>query len=377
MEHIKNKKLAIYPYNPDFATVLRRSDIINASNEIFAIAPAGLGVQGKDSGEIDGGSSVGINIVDDFDSCLEEVDSIIFLDYESEKNDTFYNSLYKSARRKKDIILLAKIDEKVDEEIQTISNQNSSSYLKYLPSLVVPYSKDFAGEVIPDKIQKIDVPVIMIIGLSEYTNKFDVNLMLYRELQKMEYKVSSIGSRSYCEFFGFHSFPEFMVDDKISGERKVLLFNNFLKSIESREKPDVILLTIPGGVLPVNNKITNGYGILAYEVSQAVKPDITVLCTSYEDHKADFFPRIFLMLKHRFEFEPDLVNISNIKILWGDTRFRENISYLRVSSNKVDEVVDKLKDAMEIPVFNSLNDHSPQQITNCIMNKLEDNLYVV
>ena len=70
-------------------------------------------------------------------------------------------------------------------------------------------------------LQQISVPVVAVAGLWENTDKFEVTLSLREHLLKEGYRVSQVGSRPYCELFGFHSFPEFMFDSSIDERDKI------------------------------------------------------------------------------------------------------------------------------------------------------------
>ena len=41
-----------------------------------------------------------------------------------------------------------------------------------------------------------------------------------------------------------------MYDEGVSEKKKILMYNHYLKWIEQSEKPDVILVGIPGGIMP-------------------------------------------------------------------------------------------------------------------------------
>lgn len=58
--------------------------------------------------------------------------------------------------------------------------------------------------------QKPGIPVVFIAGITPYTEKFHVQLALRKHLLDDGYKVSQIGSKAFCNLFGFHAYPAFM-----------------------------------------------------------------------------------------------------------------------------------------------------------------------
>lgn len=73
--------------------------------------------------------------------------------------------------------------------------------------------------------QQISVPIVFVVGTAPYTEKFQIQLALRKQLLANGYKVSSIGSKPYSSLFGFHSFPFFMNENK-DDTQKIILFLN-------------------------------------------------------------------------------------------------------------------------------------------------------
>ncbi|MCS4481257.1 TIGR04066 family peptide maturation system protein [Clostridium botulinum] len=190
------------------------------------------------------------------------------------------------------------------------------------------------------QLEKIQTPIIFVLGTGDRSGKFEIQLCLRENLMQMGYKVSQVGSRNYCELMDFHSFPQFMYSTEITEEEKVIYFNNFIKDIELNDNSDVIIIGIPGGIMPFNDKYTNGFGILAYEISQAVKPDAAVFTTLYEDYNKEYFESIDNTIKYKFGFEIDCYNLSNIQFDWMkfenlNEQFYITLDYNFISKRKI------------------------------------------
>jgi peptide maturation system protein (TIGR04066 family) len=200
-------------------------------------------------------------------------------------------------------------------------------------------------------IYDIDAPVIFVLGTGERTNKFEIQLALREGIAGMGYKISQVGTRAYCGLLGFHSFPRFMYSNTISETNKVVLFNHFIKKLEKDEGPDVIIIGVPGGVMPFNNRLPNRFGILAYEVSQAVTPDTAAFSCYYADYYPDYFSKMAEALKYRLGCKVDCYNMSNIMFDWTDSKNLNRPIYSSVNSSFVNQKIRNYQ-RLATPVFN-------------------------
>ena len=91
--------------------------------------------------------------------------------------------------------------------------------------------------------QQISVPIVFVVGTAPYTEKFQIQLALRKQLLANGYKVSSIGSKPYSSLFGFHSFPFFMNENK-DDTQKIILFKKYVKCIEMNEQPDLTVIPV-------------------------------------------------------------------------------------------------------------------------------------
>ena len=52
------------------------------------------------------------------------------------------------------------------------------------------------------------------------------------ELSEKGYKVAQIGTKKISNIMGFYSIPDFMYNNRFSGEETILRFNEFVKKVE-------------------------------------------------------------------------------------------------------------------------------------------------
>lgn len=362
------RKTMVYPYSLEISPIVRHKDLLENNQIVSLVSPEGWGMTGKDASLADNGEKLGMTIRSDFEECLDLCDTVLFcqsvhtLDYET----IIKPKILKAIQLKKDIIITIPLDKK---ELDYISQQ---ALLNNLNFEYYGHIKGKTENCIGDKevrIYDINTPVIFVMGMGCRTNKFEIQLSLSENLQKMGYNVSQIGSRGYCELFGFHSFPDFMYSDKISETNKILLFNHFIKNIEKTENPDLIIIGIPGGIMPINDTITNNFGILSYEVSQAVVPDLAVFGCYCGDYYKDYLAEIRRLIKYKLNSNVECFCIANAIIDGNESEYKHEAVYISVPSEYVDKKVQEYRFYGE-KFFNVLNTQDSKEMTEHIVDVL-------
>lgn len=368
---MNKEKMIIYPYDEEFGPVLRHRELLKEYEVVGLVSPRGWGLTGKDAGEADNGCHVGINITSDFDGSIDKCDIVLFSEsrIQLEFEKYIMPKVMKAVETGKDIIFTFPLENDIYNTISKECKAHKVNF-KYYNSPDV--QEAFHGiEVENECIYDIETPVIFVMGIGERANKFEIQLALRENILKMGYKITQVGTRGYCELIGFHSFPRFMYSHTISETNKIVLFNHFIKKLEKDECPDVIIVGVPGGIMPFNNMLPNRFGILAYEVSQAVTPDTSIFSCYYAEYYPEYFSRTADAVRYRLGCKVDCYNMANIMFDWGDSKNNNKMVYTSLNSKFIDE---KLKDYEQLdpPLFNVLNREGADGITNCLINKLTE-----
>lgn len=193
--------------------------------------------------------------------------------------------------------------------------------------------------------QKLCIPVVFVVGITPYTEKFHVQLALRKHLLDDGYKVSQIGSKAYCNLFGFHSYPAFM-NESMDNTRKILLFRKYVKYIEQQEQPDIIIIGIPGGIMSVNRKYHFDFGMTTYMVSHAVEPDYVIMSMLYNsNYTEEQLEEINQTCIHKFNWKIDSFHISN-SLLDPVSLKSEILKFIKISDKKYLNQIEGLYDLM-------------------------------
>lgn len=359
------KRAIIFPYNAEYASIIRNRDLLKNHEIVACISPIGYGLEGKDAAFAYGGENTGIFIAN---REINEIDFDDLLVCESSGDfDTLIMPQIKiTAECGKNVIFLYDIDQQKKNEVEELCKKENVKYS------VITNRKMDVGELFEHEIIPISVPVVFVASVIENTNKFDVQLGLRKFLQEEGYKVSQIGTKEYCELFGFHAIPDFMYENQLSEADKIVWFNRICKSIELQEKPDIFIIGVPGATMVFNEAITNNFGITAFEMANAVRPDTAIMCVPYEGYDSNFLKMIQTSSKYKLDMQVDCFNIANKHFDAARSKEEKKLSFITTGLDLVDKRIAELKRDSEIPIYNSLNTTSALEMYSYIINKLSE-----
>ncbi|MFZ5986130.1 MAG: TIGR04066 family peptide maturation system protein [Bacillota bacterium] len=365
------EKVLVYPYNTEFTPVVRHRKLIDKYEISQLISPNGWGLCGKDAGYADGGLDVGIIVNDGFENSLSDCDSVLFTDSSTllDIDRYIFPKIESALKAKKNIIIAAKFKEDILAKIACLCEKEGGRFKHFSPRLQFEFPRIPNEEI--QEIFKIEVPVIFVLGVAERTHKFEIQLSLRERIIDMGYKVSQIGTRAYCELLDFHSFPEFMFDNSISEVVKIILFNQFVKKIEIDEKPDLIIVGIPGGIMPFDDTFNNRFGVLAYEVSNAITPDAAILSLFYDDYKIEDLVKLSTSIRYKLGTEVSCYNIANISFDYKSSQEERRMIYTTIDSKLVDRKKEYINSS-NIKAYNVLEENGCHEIANELIDKLTE-----
>ncbi|WP_430735303.1 TIGR04066 family peptide maturation system protein [Halodesulfovibrio aestuarii] len=307
------QKTLVYPFDRQFLPILRYADKVKQFDFTALVSLSGWGVCGLDAGVADKGSPLGMIVTNDFEKALEQCETVLFTqsDNHVSKDECLIPRMHLAIERKKNIACTIDLTE---TERDTLAQKCSEygvtfQYLNKNIDHVQTAKQALRNEIIA---QDIHAPVIMVFGLIEQVSKFETQLALEDFLATQGYKVSLVTSRGYGELVGGNAVPGFMFSKDFTEEEKILLFSNYVKYIEVTESPDVIIIGVPGGLLPATSRITNRFGITAFEMTQGIVPDASIICTLYNEYSEEYFNKLTPLLESRFNIDISSFLLDNI-----------------------------------------------------------------
>lgn len=345
------KKAMIYPFHAGLCCFVRYLDML-PYDEFVLVSPKGYGFENKDVGTIDRGGELGLKVTSDFEESIKKVSEVIF----TKPTDDISDKIQLSIRQKKNITCLFSLED--ETEIIKQCNNNSLEYKNYSKNRV-------EIDISEKRLFQFDTPILLVCGMSEKTQKFDIQLTLKRELEKLGYSISQVGSRSYSSIFSMHNFPDYLLkqNDEMN---KITYFNNYIKFIETTEKPDVIIIGIPGGIIPYDLNHNNRFGILAYMVCQTISIDYAILSLANDYYDSDFYDFIQQYSKYKYGFKINMLHLSNVyHDIYGDERIDGERAILLGSDN-----VSKRKKELDFETYNIFQENDITLIIENVINEL-------
>lgn len=366
----EKKRMVLLPFdNESYPMIVHDNSFINEFSIVGMFSPKGWLDQYTTNDEmLKNSCKNSIILSDDFEKLLSICEYVLFMD--PQKSLDYESYIWPKMRIAinlgKHIICTMKLDKTKYSQLKYECERKGVHLFMY--NNLNSFDEDkFINT--HNFLNDIKVPVIFVCGNGERTNKFHIQLSLRRKLHAEGYRVAQIGSRNYCEILGFHSFPSFMYSGRLTETEKILSFNHFVKQLEISEKPEVIVIGIPGGIMPFNNILTNHFGIFAYEISQAVKPDAAIFSVLYENYKPYFFDLMSETVKYKLGIDISCFNLANTQVDWDTSKQRRSFSYSVFNSTFIDEKICKLG-SLRIPIYNILNTKQCDEMYEYVLSSL-------
>ncbi|WP_294413956.1 TIGR04066 family peptide maturation system protein [uncultured Ruminococcus sp.] len=218
-------------------------------------------------------------------------------------------------------------------------------------------------------IEDIDIPLIAVAGVWENTNKFETALAINRSLKKQGYKVLQVGSRGYADMFGAVPFPDFMLDPSVSEFDKPLMFSLFLKELVYKEKPDVIIVSIPGATQSLNGIFPNRSGVLQFITFQAMTPDYVVMCSMFETNPDVYTDMVKNLCYYRYGVSVDAISMSGMYFDISYINETHELSTLLATDEQLSTSLQKVTDN-ELLITDITAEGQGDRIAEDIINKL-------
>lgn len=369
-------KAVIYPYNREFEPVVRHFDQLEIAVDTIAIvSPEGLGFVGTKIEVPVKHRTQECIVTDSLEEELKDSDVLIVCDYTRNEilDELVRKAIETALQQEKTVHCFCSIHE---ELIETWNRQEGEISGRFHSWRADARKKEKIMPVVTRDLLEPAVPVVQIMGISENTDKFEVQLALRRLFKEQGYCVSQIGTRPYCEAFGFHSFPSFVADVGLTESEKVYAINQYVRKLIDEEHADLLIVGVPFPIQKYNRTYTNGFGILPFILSQAFTPDFTLLCSLYDMEESSLFQEMSDYCHRCFGFPADCIHMSATTVDATTSLEVGELVYNFYDQNKVEEVIEYWStcDTAAIPVFNLKKVQDQKKAFDLILKKLTNEI---
>lgn len=322
-------KVTVYPFDRDFLPVVKNGDLLKDMEIESVVSLRGWGF-------VNSGITTYKNrqyvVSDNLNAALKDSDCLWLVD--SWNQCSFGNYILPAA------LLAAKKGRKI-----ICTRLLSDAEMAVLREAVTDTTISFPEQYDPRICHKgeghgflgmINVPVVTVVGVAENTGKFDAQAAVYRCFQQNGYRVCWISSRRDAVLMGAHALPNFIVMSSLSENEKIIAMNKYVMMLEQTEKPDVILIGIPGAIALYSKLYSMDFGMLAHEMVQAATPDVLIVGTPYSTRgEAYSFEGLEHLVGQRFGIEIDFHVMSSYMIDSSRSMRERKTIFLTVDEDRV------------------------------------------
>lgn len=343
----------------DLIPLIRYKNQLVDFDDVIPVAEGGIidEINGKEISHFDGGIKTNTYITTDFKSALKYADTV------------FLSKGIKNIERAHELIDLV-----LERGISLLVSEVAIDELKlegqgYQVMSYTSYDASVSSVRMSDIVKQINVPTIMITGQGPYCNKFDIQLKVRRKFEERGYKVSQIATKEYSPLFGIHALPNHTGSPLW---KKVILYNCLFRDVVKNEQPDVLIVGVPGGTMPIDRYNHELYGETAISIAKGLEPDLTVHSTYLMDFSYDYLSN----MKEYSRYSEyvlggvvDYFHVSNVALVFEQDM--KTISFLETDSSAV---LGEMR-GME-KIFNVFDDKS-DGIYSMIIEQLQNNIEII
>lgn len=275
----------------------------------YLLAYPGSGLVGHDGNRADLRGAVGSVYSDTEMLDLADWDTLIIAEYhllESAQADARLTQLINRALQSGKSVVCAKslVASDVDA-FRRVADMFKSEFC-YLPRERIRRPKTRGS------LEKLNSFYVGFGSMVNDTGALEAFLQCSRILSK-QLKVSLICTDDAAQLCGAHSFND-IIQASITGAGKVYEMNRTAKEIEREEQPDIVLYNVSSPLLPFDDTIPNGFGIIPFLVSRALPSNMFYGIVPYEYANRWFVEEFIHGIEGQFGYETDGIIASNTLI---------------------------------------------------------------
>ena len=353
--------LLVYPFCREVSDFLRCSDMVVNYSSILPVSLDSLAMTGKDAGVSDGGGITGHLVRNDFRTALSEADAVFISTAPMISDIDIY-------REQVDLTIKSGKKLFVTETLsQLLGDSCSTKGIEVLGYEDVKINPDRFTNLL-----SLPVPIIFVMGTGENCDKFTLELKLGKFFKSKGYHVLQYGTKPFSRMFGMKTVPRLLFEDR-SVKSKIYDFNRAIYADVKAEKPELVIMGIPGGIIPGNPFRFGDFGECAYVIANAFTPDVSILSTYSQAYTAEFYSHLIATCKYRYNSVVNYVNVANMDY-FVSFEYKTD-EYIRVPTEKLGEVFgDFSAVSSNVRYFSSFDESSFSNAAERILMDLTDNI---
>ena len=339
-------------------------------SSIELIPPIGLGIEGKDISVIDNRMQVGISFAHDLQRALQQIDVLFVPEIDinlKSKLKIIDQLVHETENSMKEIVCLMNLNSRANSMLNNFCND--------LGIQLMSFGKNDCEELESTDHQRLYKPHATVIFVGEMVkdlNADEVAIILSNGLMKKGISSVIIGTDSVYEYIPNAVRAEYLASEyRISEKERIRLLNKDIQRLERLNRPDVIIVRVPGIILRFNEFMYSNLGITTYFLSQMLQPDYFILCCPFGEFNSGFYELLSQDFMNRYGMGIDFVHMSNRHlVMYEPNSEQESEVPTYLDGSKTISVMNKLRDSCRIPIDNVTIKEGIDNLINNILYKL-------
>lgn len=358
------QRAVIYPFTEKWIPIVEHWNRKRETPRIVsAVADGKRGAAGRDIGILHNHDNMGVTIQADWKTALAECDTLILAE-KKEGKASAVRIIEETLQLGKNVICMQELAREEAENLEETAREKGLVFEYHGCDGAESYDVDI-------ELSIPEAPVIMVGEMCEGLDGADVALAVNRLMQARGYDSIAVLEQGCSALRDVYSYPKALREREETESSKVYWVNSFIKDIETRRKPDVIVMQIPDAMMKYNDKLCNGFGIIPFMVSQAVRADYFIFCVPYRGIEEARIGEISSVMEKRFGFEIDCIHMSNAALEVEDSIKDKKAQYLRLPREMVETALAGYEKAPDsILMVDCLNGETQQKLGDHIIDRL-------
>lgn len=219
---------------------------------------------------------------------------------------------------------------------------------------------------------RMNIPIIGISGMGSNAEKTLTQIELSRFFESCGYKVCNIASKEYASLIGMNPLPSYLFENQNSVEEKVIGLNRYIYSICQHENYDVIVITVPGGIIPLNPFSYGDIGVMNFIFSNALRFDINILNIYAQKTNKKFINEIKKICMWKYAYTMPRIIMTHTGYYINSDDKKE--IYIKESESQIENLYEEIQGENRLTKFYKNSRKDIQKMGRSIIRELQENL---
>lgn len=176
------------------------------------------------------------------------------------------------------------------------------------------FDKDIEKDHKLNSMLDVSCPIVLVMGINDMCQQTRLFWEICSAMRKKQYHVMGITSFLNDELSGCVEMPESLFEKKTLKE-KILGFNRFIYDISKKERPDLILIDVPGGIMNMSSLDGTCSGEYALTITAAVDADSAILSIPAHQISNELLVQLKNICRYRYTVNLIGVAMSSVAVM--------------------------------------------------------------